>query len=218
MKKYLLFSILIVQISLFSCKSSTGDQTIPLNEPQEEPKTAVGERYTIVPNSSEIRWKGEKITKKHHGAIMVKEGYVMVENGQLTGGQVLVDMSTISDQSQTGSSKEKLEKHLKSGDFFDVPSHPYASFTITKTAKYIGEDDVNTLVYGNLTIKGITKSTQLKAKVEVKNNNIHFQAPLFSFDRAEFDIRYDSASFFDDLGDSAIYDEIGLSIKIVASK
>jgi polyisoprenoid-binding protein YceI len=216
MKKIHLFALVLIQMALFSCKSNTEEQKIPLND-AEEVKTAVsGERYTIDPEACDIIWEGKKLMKKHRGSIKAKQGFVLMDNGDLVGGQIMIDMNSIDDKSQTGSSKENLESHLKSDDFFDVANHPFASFTITKTASYVGDGGINTLIYGNLTIKGITKSTQLKANVELDSKSVNIQAPMFTFDRAEFDIRYDSASFFDNLGDKAIDDEIGLAISINA--
>ena len=38
------------------------------------------------------------------------------------------------------------------------------------------------------------------------------------FDRSEYDVRYGSGSFFDDLGDQVIYDDIALGVELVANK
>jgi polyisoprenoid-binding protein YceI len=218
MKKIYLFAILMAQLSLFSCKSSTDENTLKLDKPAEIQEAVKGERFAISPEKSEVIWEGKKLVRKHHGTIGVKGGFVMMDKGRLTGGELTINMNSIVDLSQTGSSKEKLEGHLKSDDFFDVNNHPTAGFTVTKTASYLGDEGINTLIYGNLTIKGITKSTQFKANVVSNGDQINIQAPMFTFDRAEFDIRYDSASFFDDLGDSAIDDDIGLSVSLVATK
>ena len=62
-------------------------------------------------------------------------------------------------------------------------------------------------VTGDLTIKGITKSVSF----EVAIFGSKATADL-TIDRSEFDVRYGSGSFFDNLGDKTIYDEF----KIVA--
>ena len=36
-----------------------------------------------------------------------------------------------------------------------------------------------------------------------------------TLDRSEFDVRYGSGSFFDNLGDKTIYDEFDLNVKLV---
>ena len=59
--------------------------------------------------------------------------------------------------------KAKLEGHLKSGDFFEVEKFPTTSYEITKVTENAA-GDYNTLLEGNLTIKGITKPVQFKSK------------------------------------------------------
>jgi len=51
------------------------------------------------------------------------------------------------------------DKHLKSGDFFDVEANPTMDFTSTKVVK-TGDEDYQ--LDGQLTIKGITKPVSLK--------------------------------------------------------
>ena len=40
----------------------------------------------------------------------------------------------------------------------------------------------------------------------------------FMVNRAKFDIRYGSSSFFSDLGDKAIADEFNVKVRVVAAK
>ncbi len=75
----------------------------------------------------------------------------MIENGQLVGGTVEVDMSTI--EGDDHRSDNNLIKHLKDADFFDVKKFPFSTIAITRVASINVEDKEIT---GNLTIKGIT--------------------------------------------------------------
>lgn len=52
--------------------------------------------------------------------------------------------------------------HLKSADFFDAEHHPELTFKSTKVEKV---DDDEYTVYGDFTIKGITKETKLKLEL-----------------------------------------------------
>ena len=62
----------------------------------------------------------------------------------------------------------KLDGHLKSGDFFEVEKFPTASFEITKvTPNETG--DYNTLIDGNLTVKGVSKPISFNTNVVVKD-------------------------------------------------
>ena len=55
---------------------------------------------------------------------------------------------------------EQRDTHLLNSDFFDVEQHPELTFTSTKLEKL--DSDTYTL-YGNLTMKGVTKPVKLKA-------------------------------------------------------
>ena len=67
-----------------------------------------------------------------------------------------IDVSSIS----TGD--EKRDEHLKSADFFDVQNHKQITF-VSSTIGNAGKDG-NHEIWGELTIKGITKNVQLNAQ------------------------------------------------------
>ena len=46
---------------------------------------------------------------------------------------------------------------------------------------------------------------------------VHVKAAIV-FDRSKYNIRYGSGSFFDNLGDKIIYDDIEIGIELVALK
>jgi len=58
---------------------------------------------------------------------------------------------------------EALKRHLLTADFFDVEKHPTATFRSTRIV--VDSDDANEAdVYGDLTIKGITKEVKLEVE------------------------------------------------------
>ena len=102
---------------------------------------------------------------------------------------------------------KKLIGHLMSDDFFSVDSHPTANLNITAaTAADNGAFDVS----ANLTIKGITHPANFK----LMPDNGNWKASL-TFDRAQYEVRYGSGSFFENLGDKLILDEITLETELV---
>ena len=104
----------------------------------------------------------------------------------------------------------KLEGHLKSDDFFGVQNFPAATLKITKVkAKGDGYN-----VMADLTIKGITEPVEFMATVKEKDGMIHAMSDI-KIDRSKYNVRYGSNSFFDNLGDKAIYDEFDLSVNLV---
>lgn len=165
--------------------------------------------------SSDIAWKGYKVTGEHDGNVKVKSGELSFQDGMLTGGSFLIDMGTITNNDLEGEWNQKLVGHLKSDDFFGVSSYPTAKFVITKAIPY-GTDGSYKIV-GKLTIKENTREIKFNADVRENDGEIVATAKMV-VDRSEFDVRYGSGSFFDNLGDKTIYDEFDLNVKLVASK
>jgi polyisoprenoid-binding protein YceI len=159
---------------------------------------------------STVNWTGKKVTGEHHGTIAVKEGNLEVTGGKVTGGKVVIDMSTMANTDLTDAGMNgKLVGHLKSDDFFAVAAHPTADLVITKVE--------GTAFSGNLTIKGITNPVSFTATSSIDGNNTVYKGTL-TIDRSKFNIRYGSKSFFDNLGDKVIYDEFTLDFSLVVAE
>lgn len=157
-------------------------------------------------SKSIINWTGKKITGQHEGTIKFKEGVLMFKNNKITGGKFVADMTSLDNTDQTGSSKAKLEGHLKSDDFFGV----YNFDTALLSFKTVTDKGNNTYtIIANLTIKGATHPVIFD--LVVKGNTA---TANLSVDRTKYDIRYGSGSFFDDLGDKTIYDEFNLKVNL----
>ncbi|MEM9676255.1 MAG: YceI family protein [Bacteroidota bacterium] len=168
--------------------------------------------YDVDVQQSEITWKGEKIAGAHEGTIQLRDGSLLLEDGKLVGGNFTIDMSTISNSDLEGEYKGKLEGHLKSDDFFGVEKYPTATLSITNVEPKAG----NTYqITGDLTIKDKTNQIQFPATVATQGNRVTAEASI-TVDRSEYDVRYGSDSFFDNLGDKVIYDDFDLQISLVA--
>ena len=161
-----------------------------------------GETIEIKTDKSTVTWKGYKVTGSHYGSVNLKSGNLVFTEGKLTGGEFVMDMSTIVTDDLTGEYKGKLEGHLKSDDFFGVEKFPTASLVFTKV-KSTGKNSYE--VSGDLTVKG--KTEPIKFDLSIYGNKATANLKI---DRTKFDIRYGSTSFFDDLQDKAIYDEFDL--------
>ncbi len=78
---------------------------------------------------------------------------MVMKGNQLVGGSFVLDMTSINSTDLTGEYQQKLNGHLKNGDFFEVEKFPTATFKITGVKK--NNDKIyNSLVTGNLTVKG----------------------------------------------------------------
>ena len=159
---------------------------------------------------SMVNWTGYKVLGNHTGSVKFVSGSLEFNDANvLTGGMLTVDMNSINcTDLQAGQGKEKLEGHLKSDDFFGTNKYPNATIKIKKVISRGKAGEYK--VVADLTIKNITK--EIKFDASVMNNKATANLKI---DRSDFDIRYGSGSFFDNLGDNTIYDEFDLSVNIV---
>lgn len=173
------------------------------------------EKYFMIDTKeSVITWKGSSLNglNSQTGYVYISKGELMVENGQLMGGIIEVDMNTIEDRNHK--SDNKLVNHLKDPDFFEVIKFPFSTIAITKV---VSLNDEHKNVTGNLTIKGITHSVTFPVKMEIKDGIVKANARLV-IDRTKWDVRYKSAKFYDNLANQTMSDSIEYNIKIVAKK
>lgn len=166
-------------------------------------------------SKSELTWVGKKVTGEHTGKIALKEGTITMDGAKLTGGKFVADLTTITNTDLTDKEYNgKLIGHLKSDDFFAVEKHPNATFVVTKaTPKSTGVYEVT----GDLTIKGITKPVTFPVTVKTTATGAEATGKIV-VDRSKYDIKYNSKSFFENLGDKMINDDFTIDVKLVASK
>ena len=163
--------------------------------------------YTINPDQSIIVWTGREVTtSKHFGNIYFASGQFEVKSGLISSGEFVVDMTTIDNQDLPEDRRGRLEAHLKSDDFFSVESHPTALLSILSSESLA---DGKWLVSGELTIKTFTHPVEF----EMLNSNDGWKANLV-FDRSKYEVKFRSGTFFENLGDKLIYDDIELAINL----
>ena len=151
-----------------------------------------------------VKWIGSKVTDSHEGTVNVMKGSLLIDHGKLAGGSITIDMSTITNTDMEGRRKQKLEMHLKDEDFFNTKEFPIAEIKITRAVK--GKGNMYKIL-ADLTIKGITHPIAFEADVAIKGVNFSAEAKI-RIDRTKWGVKYGSGSFFEDLGDRMILDEI----------
>jgi len=157
---------------------------------------------------SNIRWYGEELTgKTHFGNLKFKKANLDLQDGIITGGSFTVDMNSLSVEDLSGVSKTRLEGHLRSDDFFSVEKHNEALLKITQKGKVTGDGQT---LYSDLTIKG--KKHPVEFTITLGDNNTA-KAQL-TFDRSIYDVRFRSGSFFENLGDKLILDDIRMEVAL----
>lgn len=176
--------------------------------------SASAETYSVDPAASGVKWQASKVTGKHDGRINISSGVIVFEEGVFTGGDAVVDVtSLVVDDILDAENNAKLTRHLKSDDFFDAANHPQASIKVTSAEPSAG-DVYN--VTADVTIKGITKSVTFPATIRKTEKGVEASAAI-TLDRTDFDIRYGSGKFFENLGDRMIHDTFTLSVSISAA-
>lgn len=161
-----------------------------------------GDKKEIKTDKSEVVWKGYKVTGSHEGTIAIQSGFLSFDGNKLKGGEFVIDMKSINTTDMEGEYKEKLDRHLKSGDFFSVAEFPTAKLVFKKVKK----SGKNTYaITGDLTIKA--KTNPVEFTIAINGNKA---TASLKIDRTKYDITYKSASFFESIKDKAIYDEFDL--------
>lgn len=176
---------------------------------------AQAQNATVDPNASNIGWTGYKVTGKHTGNVKVKSGSLIYNNGNLTGGSFVIDMTSITCTDLQGEYAGKLVGHLKSADFFGVDAHPTSELVLTRVMPQ--DSKGNYKFIGNLTIKETTREVKFFGNVSEANGTVTATGKI-TVDRSEYNVKYGSGSFFDGLGDKTIYDEFDLDVKLVAKR
>lgn len=189
----ILFFIVMVQFVLIdSIAQATGDATVGVDV-----------------TKSKLEWTGRKLGGEHYGEIRLSSGQLAFKKGKLTEGSFEIDMTSITCTDLTDEkSNRRLVDHLKSEDFFSVGRFPKATLVITNVQfKSLNEYAVT----GALTIKGKTNAIVFPAII---NEQREAEANLV-FDRSKFDVKFGSQSFFENLGDKLVYDEVEMKVKLV---
>jgi len=211
MKYNYLFLVLITLFS--SCEKKKDVSEVVKSESLISPAKG---NYKLDISKSTLSWIGKEITTKTHtGTIDIKSGKIRVEENKSVSGEVLLSMITLNVTDLEGKSKEYLEGHLKSEDFFGVNDFPEAKLTFK--SNNLSKDQNRLSFDGELTIKSITEKVTFDAVLKKENPFLEADASL-TFDRTKFNVRYRSGSFFDDLGDKLILDDIKVNMNIIAEK
>lgn len=166
----------------------------------------------ILKNDSRITWKAAKqMGNSHTGVVRFKSGHMTQTAGQISGGDFVIDMRTITVTDLPPVSGEQLVNHLMSQDFFEVETYPEAHLVITQ----VEPADKNQLkITADLTIKDQTHPITFVA-TKTQNQNRTTLKASFEIDRTQWGITYGSGKFFENLGDNLIKDNIEYLVSIV---
>ena len=172
--------------------------------------------YSVVVDRTELSWIGKEIsTKIHTGTLNLSDGTIQIIDENTINGNITIDMSSINVTDLQGRAKEMLEGHLRSADFFEVENYPNSTLNF-KSKSY---NKLKNLIdfEGQLTIKDISNPIFFSATL-IESSPYLKAKSILSFDRSKYNVRFRSGSFFENLGDKLILDDIDVNIVLVTEK
>ena len=134
---------------------------------------------------SKIEWKGTKAIGEHNGVIAIKKGTIVLTNGKITGGEIIIDMKgiTVVGDESVGD-KKHIIKDISHKAFFNVKGFP--------TSKIVIKEVTDGILKGDLTIKGKTNPVSFKVEYKLTNGKLIANSANFSIDRQDWDLVFNS--------------------------
>ena len=176
---------------------------------------AFAQTYKVDPATSKITYLGKKVTGEHTGNVTVKNGNLVVKNDVLAGGEVIVDMNSLTSTDLMDKDyNAKYVGHMKSPDFFNTEKFPESKLVIKNSKK----TDKGLEVNGDLTMLGETKPVTFTVADWKKTDSTVSGKSTLILDRTLWGLKYGSDSFFKGLGDKAIKNEFNLTVDLTAKK
>jgi polyisoprenoid-binding protein YceI len=175
----------VTTLLVIGCKDPGADVTAAKVEPSTNAETSAEDSPTtgslsINPSNSKVEFVGAKVTASHPGGFTDFSGKAdLADPIEQTRVELVIQTASLY------ADKEKLAKHLKSPDFFDVAQFPTATFKSTGIKK----DGAEHTVTGDLTLHGVTKSISFPATISATDAQVSANAE-FSIDRKDFGINY----------------------------
>lgn len=191
-------------------------------------ETQATQELVIDTSASAITWIGSKPGGQHNGTLgLSADSKLMVENGTLTGGTIMLDMTdiTVLDLQDKPDKNADLVTHLKSDEFFAVETYPTSTFTITSveavdasTIEVVeGEHSTENPTHkitGNLKMMDVEKAISFYANVTMPEGEVKASAK-FNIDRTEFNVSH-MAEGVDAVKDKFINNTVNVGFDITA--
>lgn len=215
MKKIYL-SILAATILFTACKDEPQGEEAQVTEARaEDTKTPEGDLFTVTQGST-ISFYGATPSNSEKGTFGVSKGAIYVKDGNITAGNVTVDVAgmTVTTKDLPNAQKEKLKNHLLGKEFLNIQEHPEVIFDITEVTTLEGDDKNTHTITGNLAMNGKTNSITFPANVEMAQGKFGARAS-FVINRKDWGIVYGNDK---SLGDKWIYDKVEMTLAIEAVK
>ena len=218
--KYLYSFIAALVITLASCltEDETSSNVAVENNSQEVESMIIPDgMYMLTKVESVIIWTAKKINGSGHtGTISTTNGKMKVMDGEIKGGIMTIDMNTFTCTDLEGEDKEGFESHLKSEDFLDVEKFPTSDIKIISVSQQ--EDELISKIKLQMHGSTVEYETPILIKEkDLEDGTIAYEiSGELEIDRTKHKINYGSGSFFDNLGDRAINDNVHIKFVFTA--
>lgn len=221
MKNSYFIALAIVLVAIIGFMISSKKTEAPIKENIKVEDNSLGTildgEYKLDTSSSTIYWEGEYLSGlKEGGTVKLSSGSIKVQDGQIMEGVFTVDMNTIDSVPH----KDMLVNHLKSDDFFGVEVYPTAEFKLKKmvSSSDEGARSGRFVFAGDLSVRGITKPISFTATLSNNASNELSAKASFAINRADWEIKYNSPTFFRNLGDKIIRDAVLIELDLKAQR
>lgn len=237
---------LYLSMALAVAACGNNGQEAETAEAQEVVEIQEASSFSIETANSQVIWNGRKPAGEHHGNIPVQDGAIQLQNNEVVGGTIQMDLTGIEVEDLEGEDKEKLTGHLKSPDFFHVEEYPTAKFVITSVeeldAAATNPEDTSAMstepqdtennegydsytlenpthqVTGNLTMRDTTLSITIPALIQVQDDKVTAKS-RFTIDRSKWNVNFmDETDLEARAKDKFIYNLVNVGFDVVATK
>ena len=169
--------------------------------------------YRVDATNTVVAWRGTKGLGlgSHEGIVRVQDGSFQMNDRELIGGSITIDMRTIEVTDIPPSDpipRERIRSHLADEDFFYVARFPTASLRIVSATR----DGTRYQITGNMTIRGVTRRLVFPMTVAQFGNQLRATGEVTLNRRAW------GVSFAGLIRDKLVDDDFTLRITLVAKR
>ena len=166
--------------------------------------------YLIDSSQSKINWSIDS----HHGEVAICEGTIKTMENKIIDGHFVICMDSIIDVDiDYELMRHVLENTLKSKELFDATKYPHATFDVY-SSKTIS--DSSTMIYGDLTIKGVEKCIAFEADTQFGQQILKAQSKPIQIDRTDWGITAMSINYSTSDEAYIVSDTITVQVSITA--
>ncbi|HEX8270646.1 MAG TPA: YceI family protein [Flavobacterium sp.] len=223
MKKVSLVAMAAAAMFITSCNQKSSETS---TTEEQEVAEKQGEVYAVNLETSKVNWKAfhKGGFAPRWGTLNIKSGEVSVDGENLTAGDFVIDMQSLTVDPASVTEKDKkssdLQDHLKSADFFDVAKNPTAAFTISSVSDLATPPEgaiagANKTISGNLTLQAKTMNVSFPAKVTVADGTVAI-AGNFTVNRTDWGLKFGTDEA--DPAEWMISKDIEIGISVQAAK